>query len=196
MIISDKQAVKLLLENNVIATITDTVYGLAASPHSIEALSEIFRLKKRPLSQTLPLLGADLTAFAPFVSQKNLAKIAPLAKAFWPGALTIVVPTLSTFPYITQDATIAIRIPDCPPLLELLKMTGPLATTSANLSGSPPLLTEQGIEECFGNDFPLFSPPFECRKIPSTILKIEENGYSIVRKGAILESEIKEKIRW
>ena len=187
MLISIQKASELLKEGRVIAVATDTVFGLAALPSIPSALLEIFSMKKRPTTQTLPLLGHSLGSFDSFVSENP----SELAAAFWPGALTIVLPAKEEIhPLLVENKSVAIRVPNHPLLLEVLKITGPLAVTSANISGELPLTSPAEIEAKWGADFPIFGTHSSPENIPSTIVKLEKGICSILRQGAIRESEI------
>ena len=111
---------------------------------------------------------------------------------YWPGALTLVLPTSSLLPLamnLNQDQTLGVRIPACAIALEILQQTGPLATTSANRSGQSPLITMKAIAEVFPtvltldcgdqNDQPLGNGQ------PSTVAKWTGNNWQILRKGQV-----------
>ena len=187
MLISIQNASEMLKQGRVIAVATDTVFGLAALPSIPSALLEIFSMKQRPASQTLPLLGHDLEAFESFITEKP----SKLANLFWPGALTIVTPAKKHLhPLLVENDSLAIRVPNHPLLLELLKITGPLAVTSANISGKPPLTSPAEIETQWGCDFPILGTHSSPQNIPSTIVKLEKGVCSVLREGAIKASQI------
>ncbi|HEV2685202.1 MAG TPA: L-threonylcarbamoyladenylate synthase [Actinomycetota bacterium] len=124
---------------------TDTVYGIAADPFAVGGTAKIFTLKNRPRSLPLPILiSRPRQAWALCDSVPPGA--AELAAAFWPGALTIVMPQTPDLDWDLGDnvGTIALRMPDHAETLELIERTGPLAVTSANLSGEP---TPPDVEE-------------------------------------------------
>lgn len=118
---------------------TDTVYGVAALPDTALAL---FDLKRRPRDKALPVLGAGVADLRRVAVLDDVALA--LAERWWPGPLTLVVNRTRGF---TADlggaaaSTVAVRVPAHPLTLELLKETGPLAVTSANISGEPPAAT-------------------------------------------------------
>lgn len=118
---------------------TDTVIGLAALPASA-GCQRIFELKQRPHDQALPWLVADADALDELACEvPDYAR--RLARMFWPGALTLVVPASKaareTGP-VADDGTVALRCPDDARLLALLaELATPLACTSANVHGEP-----------------------------------------------------------
>ena len=140
-----EKGVSMLKNGGVIAYPTDTVYGLGAGIGFPRAIERIYSVKERPLTMPLPLLLADvspLTELAESVSP--LARL--LIKKFWPGGLTLVLPTSSSVPDIitASGKTVAVRIPDHPAPLALIEALGtPIVGTSANLSGQPSPLTAE-----------------------------------------------------
>lgn len=117
---------------------TDTVYGIGADPGSAQAVERLFAAKKRPHDKPIPVLAADVHALNELCSDvPQGARV--LAQAFWPGALTLVLRrnTEVELHLGDQDATIALRVPDHDVARTLLRRTGPLAVTSANVSGKP-----------------------------------------------------------
>ncbi|MEM1368828.1 MAG: L-threonylcarbamoyladenylate synthase [Cyanobacteria bacterium P01_H01_bin.15] len=166
---------------------TDTVPGLGILPAHAE---KIYRLKGRSADKPLILLGHNPDALWPFVQGPSIAwaQWRDLGHQYWPGALTLVLPASDAVPLAVhpQDpSTIGIRVPADPLALQLLAATGPLATTSANLSGGPPLLTASAIS----NQFPSISVWAETtakNRTPSTVIKWLSPGWQILRQGEIV----------
>jgi L-threonylcarbamoyladenylate synthase len=130
-------AVDVLRNGGLVAFPTDTVYGLAAWPFDHFMLERLFVVKGRKHTKAIAVLLGD---------QKDLDQVAEepntlarnLAKRFWPGPITLIVPRNTRLPDIISPApTLGVRIPDHPVALRLLQAAGPLAVTSANLSGQP-----------------------------------------------------------
>jgi L-threonylcarbamoyladenylate synthase len=125
---SAKQA---LLAGGVLVVPTETVYGLVTLWSNVDGRNRIYELKRRPREKRLQMLAGGLESAAPWLREAD--KLSALARRFWPGPLTLVVPAADGLD------TIGLRIPRCRFLLELLKLLPePLAATSANLSGYPP----------------------------------------------------------
>jgi len=122
---------------------TDTVYGVAADPFDREAMERLFELKDRDRENPIPILAASAAALAAVAVVTGRA--ADAAARHWPGGLTLVVPVAEGVPaWIGDDRrTVAVRVPDHAVALEVLGAAGPLAVTSANLSGQPPALTAE-----------------------------------------------------
>jgi L-threonylcarbamoyladenylate synthase len=171
---------------------TETVYGIACRPDRPEAMARLFEAKGRPRELLMPVLVTGV-ASAWQVAQPNPAAQA-LAHAFWPGPLTMVLPrTALSGPWDlgTPDAadSIAVRVPDHPVAVAILGRTGPLAATSANLSGSPPLEEPGDLIRTFGTVVSLCvlmapgtDPP---RGLPSTALDLTGDAVRVIRSGAL-----------
>lgn len=137
-----EQALAELRTGRPVVIPTDTVYGLAADPASPEAVEALFRLKGRPEHNPIPVLVGDADAAARCAADWPGAAAA-MAQTFWPGPLTIVVHRAPWIPaaIVAGSETVGLRQPDHPVTLALLhRFGGPLACTSANRSGEPPML--------------------------------------------------------
>jgi tRNA threonylcarbamoyl adenosine modification protein (Sua5/YciO/YrdC/YwlC family) len=154
----------------------------------------VFRAKRRPADLALPVL-ADQREVAWEVAEPNDAARA-LAKAFWPGALTMVLPrTARSRPWRLGQAeeTIAVRVPNHAVCLALLERTGPLAVTSANVSGAPPLSDLGQIVNTFDEDIAVYLFVPETRPTwgeASTIVDLSRPAADLLREGAISREAI------
>lgn len=170
---------------------TDTVPALAARPDRAEL---IFAAKRRTQDKPLILMGASAEALWPYVqgSPAELKLWEQVAASFWPGALTLVLPASERVPAAMNPidpTTIGVRVPNFPVALQILEQTGPLATTSANLSGQPPLESIAQIEAQFPEA--LILAPWEsptaatASSLPSTVAKWTGSEWEILRQGAV-----------
>ncbi|MEO1620289.1 MAG: L-threonylcarbamoyladenylate synthase [Cyanobacteria bacterium J06632_3] len=130
---------------------TDTVPALAARAEYAEL---IYAAKQRPPEKPLILMGASLADLLPYVTGSDEATQTwrSLTEKHWPGQLTLVLPASDRTPSTLNPldtGTVGIRVPNHPIALQLLSRTGPLATTSANLSGQPPLTLQADIARTF-----------------------------------------------
>ncbi len=176
----------------VISFPTDTVPALAVRPDNAEL---IFQIKQRSQRKPLILMGATPESLWPYVTgTPEERKIwQQVAEQYWPGALTLVLPASEKVPRAinpTDPTTLGIRVPDCEIAQEILQQTGPMATTSANLSGQPPLLTLSEIETQFPTVLTLTSVaavlPQIPSAIPSTVVQWQPNcQWNILRQGAV-----------
>ncbi|MCP9798860.1 L-threonylcarbamoyladenylate synthase [Cyanobium sp. Lug-B] len=119
---------------------TDTLPALACRP---EAASLIWRLKQRPADKPLILMGADLPQLIAVLAVPWQEAWLEQARCSWPGAVTLVLPVTGALTdHLHPGGTsLGLRVPACEPARELMRLTGPLATTSANRSGQPPATT-------------------------------------------------------
>ncbi len=143
------RAAQLLCSAELIAFPTETVYGLGANAMDVAAVQKIFVAKGRPSDNPLIVHIADRNQVS--LIARNVPKIAEqLMSRFWPGPLTIVLPKRSEVPDLVTAglATVAVRLPNHPIALELLRHAGvPLAAPSANRSGRPSATTWQAVSE-------------------------------------------------
>jgi L-threonylcarbamoyladenylate synthase len=170
---------------------TDTVPALAVRPDRSEL---IFAAKRRSLDKPLILMAASAQALWPYV-QGNPAELKlwqQVAASFWPGALTLVLPASAKVPAAMNPidpTTIGVRVPNFPLALQILEQTGPLATTSANLSGQPPLESICQIEAQFPQVLTLApstsSTTATASSLPSTVAKWTGSEWEILRQGAV-----------
>lgn len=187
MRISIEQAAKLLKTGNVVAVPTETVYGLGASLDSPSAIKQIFILKGRPSSNPLIVHLAEATAILDYTSKIPEGFMA-LAKAFWPGPLTLVLEAqIEKIPDSVRAGlpTAAFRVPRHPITRQLLHLTGPLVMPSANLSGTPSATSVEHVEVDFGQNFPVLEGPNSDVGVESTILIFIEERWHIIRQGAL-----------
>lgn len=145
-----EEAARLLRAGGVVGIPTDTVYGLAAAPHRPEAVERLYELKGRPSDKPIALLVPSLEAAALLVEFGEPAT--HLARRHWPGALTLIVPTVVPLsPWIgDRGLTAGVRMPDSELTLSILRLSGPLAVTSANRSGETPAVTHGEAVATFG----------------------------------------------
>jgi tRNA threonylcarbamoyl adenosine modification protein (Sua5/YciO/YrdC/YwlC family) len=184
-------AIGALRAGELVVCPTDTVYGMAADAFNSSATQTIFRIKGRPRSLPLPVLvSRPRQAWA--LSSEVPSAAAELAAAFWPGALTLILPS-ADLDWDLGDArgSIALRIPDHPVLLDLLERLGPIAATSANRSGEPTAATVAEIEEIFGEQIAVYLDGGPAsRETGSTIVDLSKGRPVLVREGPIPVAEL------
>ncbi len=177
--------------NYIVSFPTDTVPALAAKPDRAEL---IFAAKRRSQDKPLILMAASAEALWPYVegSPAELKLWQQVAKSYWPGALTLVLPASEKVPAAMNSidrTTIGVRVPNFPLALKILEQTGPLATTSANLSGQPPRLSVAEIEALFPEVLTLvpseLPTAITASSLPSTVAKWTGSNWEILRQGAI-----------
>ncbi len=191
------RAIVILKKGGIVAYPTDTVYGLGASMTSITAVERIFEVKGRPKGMALPLLVANREQI------KQITRSVPpaawlLIYNFLPGALTIVLNKSDAVPDIIAGGgkTIAIRIPDHPIPIALIKGLGqPIVGTSANLSGQPSSLTAEGVRMQIGNKVDMIIDGGQCPGgIESTVVDMSNSKPVIRRLGAITLKQLQQSV--
>lgn len=167
---------------------TDTVYGVGVSVGHAESPEELYRIKRRdarkPVAWLVGALG-DLERFGEDVP----ALASALARAFWPGPLTLVVRASAEVPraFRSQAGTVGLRMPDSETALELIRLVGaPLATTSANASGAPaPRAFSELDAAVVAQVGCAIADGQEKSGVASTVLDCTGDHPSLVREGAI-----------
>ena len=187
------QALVILQRNGIVAFSTDTVYGLGAMVFHLEGIARLFQVKDRPSTLAIAVLLGDASQLER-VSLNPGQAATRLAERFWPGPLTLVVPRYPEVPdLIAPTPTVGVRIPNHPVALELLKKTGPLAVTSANLSGGENTLTADEVVAQLGGRVPLVLDGGRTPGgVPSTVVDLTTDRFQILRMGPISEEQIRE----
>jgi len=183
-------AANALGKGDIVGIPTDTVYGLAADPWHSGAADRLFLLKGRPRHVELPVLVAseaqalELTTCVPSSARR-------LMERFWPGALTIVLPRRPDVAADLgdEDGTIGVRCPAHPVPRALCEIAGPVAATSANRHGEPPLTTAQALASKLpGVALILDAGP--CEGEPSTVVDSTGEIPKLLRAGAVAWEQI------
>lgn len=193
-----KEAATLLQQNETVAFPTETVYGLGANALSDEAIKKIFEAKGRPTDNPLIVHIAEESQVEDFVqSIPTTAK--QLMEAFWPGPITIILPkkegTIS--PLVTAGlSTVAIRMPDHPIALALIKEAGlPIAAPSANRSGKPSPTTAQHVaRDLNGKIGGIVDGGSTGVGLESTVIDCTKEFPIILRPGGITKEQIEQVI--
>ncbi len=185
-----EQAAAALARGEVVAVPTDTVYGLAVDPRLPGGPGRVFALKKRPESFALPVLIADPAEV------DELAETTPAANrlicSYWPGALTLVLVRRGGLGLDLggDPTTIGLRCPAHGLLRQLLQDTGPLAVTSANHHGEPPLHTAEAVRSRFGSGVTKVLDGGRCDGLPSTVVSLVSSEPLCLREGALGFAEL------
>lgn len=185
MILTIDEATERIAAGGVVGVPTDTVYGLACDPRSATAVDRIYAVKRRPADLELSLLGASLDDLAAYGAVDYLARA--LAEAFWPGALSLIVPARGEagLAIPRRGTTISLRVPDHDTLRELARRTGPLATTSANRHGEPAARTAAECEAAVGAEVDGVVEGLPGVGLGSTIIDLTEAPPRMLRSGPI-----------
>lgn len=174
---------------------TDTVYGLAACANNETAVAGLFALKQRPLDLSIAGLVADV---AQAQAHTVFADSKPLADSFWPGPLTLIAQKRADSDLVigAGDSTVGLRAPAHPFVRELASVVGPLAATSANLSGQPTLVNVDEIVEAFADKVAVIVDGGVLAGLASTVAKVHPSGepgtggVTVFREGALSEADL------
>jgi L-threonylcarbamoyladenylate synthase len=184
-------ALEVLKSGGLVAFPTDTVYGVGALAFDRMAVESIYTAKDRPVEKAIPILIGDV---------EDLAKVAisipeialKLAAHFWPGPLTLVIPKnpeLSDI--VSAGPTVGVRMPDHLFARSLLRTAGPMAVTSANLSGQPSPTTAGDVFSQLGKRIALIiDGGITPGGVPSTVVDCTSGEPQIIRSGPIPKREI------
>jgi L-threonylcarbamoyladenylate synthase len=185
-------ALDVLNHGGLICFPTDTVYGLAARPFQPLSIERLYIVKGRSSQKAIGMLLGKLDHLAQITASMN-PLAARLAEAFWPGPLTLVVPRHPDLPpMLTPDQTIGVRMPDHPIALALLEQSGPLAVTSANLSGSKNTLTAQEVlDQLRGRIHLVLDGGRVPGGVPSTVVDCTGVQPILLRQGPVTLEDIR-----
>ncbi len=181
-----ERAAELLRSGHLVAFPTDTVYGVGAPAFDAASVAAIYVAKERPPEKAIPVLIAD-AADLPRIAAAVPESASVLIAHFWPGALTLVLPKRPDVPAIvSSDATVAVRIPDLDVTRALLRLTGPLAATSANRSGRPSPVTASDVMAQLGGRIAAVLDGGTCPGgISSTVVDCVASPPRVLREGGI-----------
>lgn len=176
-----RHARQAIARGEVIVIPTDTVYGIAADAFAPAAVQRLLDAKGRGRDQPPPVLVAGQAALAALVEEIPEA-VQKLVDEFWPGGLTIVLPAQPSLSWDLGDTlgTVAVRMPDQRVALELLEETGPLAVSSANLTGKAAAISVKDAEKMLGDSVSVYLDGGMSQSgVASTII----DATSLVRRG-------------
>ncbi len=182
------RAAELIRQGGLVAVPTETVYGLAGNGLDPAAVSRIYEVKGRPAVKPLSLMVSDEKAMEIYCHDVPEQAFA-LARHFWPGPLTIVLPAKEVIPGIVLAGgnTVGLRCPDHPLTLSLLRECAlPLAAPSANPSGASSPKSADQVLSYFGGEIEAVIDGGSCDiGIESTLIDMSTVPYQILRQGAL-----------
>lgn len=204
-------ATQIINAGGVIVVPTDTVYGVACDPFNEAAVAKIYQLKRRPRTKALQILMSSVSDL------EKLGLYLPnpldvLAEKFLPGGYSPIarakkdsvatrIATLCKADESSEQsqATQGVRVPDCPELMKILRVTGPLAASSANRSGNESADSVEEAFAAFGDEIPLYLNAGPTRShVASTVVGADardKDGIVILREGVISEEQIRAESR-
>lgn len=195
-----RQARQAIGRGELVVIPTDTVYGLAADAFSASAVQRLLDAKGRTRQMPPPVLVAGIATLRALVAEVP-EPVERLVEAFWPGGLTIVLPSQPSLSWDLGETrgTVAVRMPAHRIALELLEETGPLAVSSANRTGSAAAITVEDAEEMLGESVAVYlGDGMSTDGIASTIIDATslvggaEPIVRVLREGAVSRSRLRE----
>ena len=180
-------AVDCLKSGGIIAVPTDTVYGIGSDPFNANAVQKLYTIKGRPEEKPIPLVLGSVEGV------KQVAQNIPdffyhLTERFWPGGLTVIVEAKNLLLQLTAGGTtVGLRIPSQPLLMQILReFAGPLAITSANLTGQPAAVSPQEFPQALSAKIDFIVDDGETPgSIPSTVYDLTVTPPHVLREGVI-----------
>jgi L-threonylcarbamoyladenylate synthase len=195
-----RQARQAIGRGELVVLPTDTVYGLAADAFSANAVQKLLDAKGRTRQMPPPVLVAGIATLRALVAEVP-PPVEQLVEAFWPGGLTIVLPAQPSLSWDLGETrgTVAVRMPAHRIALELLEETGPLAVSSANLTGKAAAITAEDAQDMLGESVAVYlGDGMSTDGIASTIIDAtslvggDEPVIRVLRDGAISRAQLRD----
>jgi L-threonylcarbamoyladenylate synthase len=191
-----REAASAIRRGELVVLPTDTVYGLAADAFSPDAVGELLTAKGRGRNMPSPVLVGSPTTLHGLVTDFSEAAW-ELVDAFWPGGLTLVARHQPSLRWDLGETrgTVAVRMPLHPVAIELLGVTGPLAVSSANLTGGPAPATCEEAELQLGDSVSVYldGGPAD-HAVPSSIVDVTGKVPVLLREGALSAAQLREVV--
>lgn len=175
---------------------TDTVYGIGTAPHLPTAVNRLLATKGRGKQMPPPILVPSVDSIHDFAEPSDIAL--ELAQKAWPGALTLIVPAPALGWEIgNTHGTVAVRMPNHKVAQSILEITGPLAVTSANLTGKAPALSVGEAVAYFRRSVSVYvdAGPSPTNAIASTIVDTTGMGWKVLRQGALSPLDLEQMVK-
>jgi len=181
---------------NLVVMPTDTVYGIGADAFNAAAVRALLAAKGRGPDMPVPVLvGSWSTIDGLVMAVPPVART--LIEAFWPGGLSLVVEHAPTLSWDLGDArgTVMVRMPLHPVALDLLRLVGPMAVSSANRSGRPPATTADAAQVQLGDDVAVYLDGGESPiGVASTVVDLTGGAPRVLRQGAVSIDRLREVV--
>lgn len=184
-------ALEILYSGGLVAFPTDTVYGVGALAFDGKAVESIYTAKERPVEKAIPVLIGDREDLSQVAEEIPLFAARLIAR-FWPGPLTVLVPKKPALPeVVSANPAVGVRVPDYEVARALLRLSGPLAVTSANRSSQPSPTTAQEVLQQLGGRIALILDGGKTPGgIPSTLVDCTGTEIQVLREGPITKDQL------
>jgi L-threonylcarbamoyladenylate synthase len=185
------RALEVLRDGGLVAFPTDTVYGVGALVFDEQAVESIYAAKERPVEKAIPVLLGDAADLGQ-VAEEIPRSASRLIERFWPGPLTVLVPKKISIPLVVSaTSTVGVRVPDHEVARGLLRLAGPMAVTSANISSQPSPTTAEEVHQQLGGRIALIINGGRTPGgVPSTLVDCTTNEIQILREGPISRDQL------
>jgi len=185
------QAIEHVRAGGLIAFPTDTVYGLGCGLFNTQGILRLYEIKGRDSAKAIAVLLADMDQIDKVTTELSRGAVR-LAESCWPGALTLVVPKNPAIPMeLSTLPTVGVRMPDHSFARALLRACGPMAVTSANLSGQASAVTAEEVNTQLGGHVPLLIDGGRCAGgTSSTVVDCTGPEPIVLREGPISQETI------
>lgn len=186
-----QMAAGALAQGAVAVVPTDTVYGVGTGAFCEESILQIYRLKERPTGVPLQILTGSVAQARDVAVFSDRAE--QCARAFWPGALTMILPPNEKGRALTRGFEgLGLRVPGNKFLVDLLvRMAGPMACTSANLHGQPTLIDEKSILETFDGKVDFIFLGGTLSPVSSSVVNLTANP-TLIREGGVSKTKLEQ----
>lgn len=191
------RAAEIIRRGGVVAIPTDALYTLVADPLNLQAVGRVFKAKGREAQRSLPLLVSDLMMAEELAAELN-TRFYLLARHFWPGPLTLIVPSSAKVPLKVTGNTgrLGLRQSRSKLAQMLLEQLGqPIISTSANLSGKPTSRTGIEVFAAMDGAVDLVLDGGVCAGEGATTVDVTEPYWRVIKEGAITEKELQETLK-
>lgn len=185
------QALEILRDGGLVAFPTDTVYGVGALVFDEKAVESIYAAKERPVEKAIPVLLGDAEDIGQVAEEIPLFA-SRLIERFWPGPLTVLVPKKPSIPVVVSaTSTVGVRVPDHDVARPLLRVAGPMAVTSANISSQPSPTTAEEVHHQLGGRIALIIDGGRTPGgVPSTLVDCTGTEIQILREGPLSRDDL------
>ena len=178
-------AIDAIRNGEVVGIPTETVYGIGVDPYSQTAVDKIFSLKERSEKKPLSIL---ISSFHEIQKLNVTTSIPDVVELYWPGPLTIIVETSNDFANgvgTKEPSSIGVRVPENELAINLLKQTGPLAVTSANISGKEDFTSDEQVRAAFGDEISHYLSGESLHGNGATVVDLRVDGGEVLRQGPL-----------
>jgi L-threonylcarbamoyladenylate synthase len=193
-----EHAQDILQHGGLVAFPTDTIYGLAATMFTVQSIEQLYiaRGSSSSNSRAVSILISSLDELSQITVKMSPMEMR-LAEHFWPGQLTLVLPAKKNLPLnLLQEGNVGVRMPDHPAALALLRKTGPLAVTAANLAGQDYTYTAQDVlKQMKGRVHLVLDGMPQPQGLPSTIVECAGETLVVLRRGSVTEERVRQVLQ-